>query len=585
MAVSKIAVMALVGILAVPILLGYAFNLSEVTETDYKTDGEPVNVTPLLATSTGYTYSHADPYKLNALNSHSSSADTVSFPRYESFGNNKTTFQLKQQGIVTSSSLPGADPDLQRFSYVGTTFLMPYSTTNYLVTTISYNSNGTTATETVDNLISWFYDGDSSTLYYSYYYRWDYNIVNDTITSDNIDLSYSWGGSPFEISYYYSAILKNGENQNANWVDLSKGFHFANNNGVGGFNWRISLPDQTYSVLLTINLDSITDANYGCDLYIGGIALSLQKKTESGNVVWSLFEKYHYPMRKVTDLYYDSSRNDNTYQLSVKLEPTGIYNDENDQYYNPEIKMNYIGGWPAVFGKANTYISYTYDYPTSNGYVIPLEGGLNYIGITDTAYSGGYVPAGTVIDRSPTIRVDDALFRAFEYQVIESKTYSPAEFKNNPYTTITNINLYGDSLSFGGNTYNVDNAGNITLGNHKISVNNLVLKSVPVAVGYENRIGDTVISVSAEPSTITFNGLWGASIETKEQVATTYTKTEWTPGEFAWDGMDTSFLMVGLITSLGMFIALGIYASRSRASVWPLMLVCGGAAALFFIML
>jgi len=68
-------------------------------------------------------------------------------------------------------------------------------------------------------------------------------------------------------------------------------------------------------------------------------------------------------------------------------------------------------------------------------------------------------------------------------------------------------------------------------------------------------------------------------------VLETYNSYKWIAGEFAWDGIDDNFLMVGLLTSLGVFIALGIYSRRSKASVWPLMLVAGGAAFLFLIMI
>lgn len=98
-------------------------------------------------------------------------------------------------------------------------------------------------------------------------------------------------------------------------------------------------------------------------------------------------------------------------------------------------------------------------------------------------------------------------------------------------------------------------------------------------------INNVVVSTTPEPSTITFNGKWSLSIITTSQEQYEYTKTEWIAGSFAWDGIDHNFLMVGMLTCLGVFIALGIYGRRSGAKVLPLMLVCGGAALLFFVML
>ena len=183
------------------------------------------------------------------------------------------------------------------------------------------------------------------------------------------------------------------------------------------------------------------------------------------------------------------------------------------------------------------------------------------------------------------MRLDSAYYRAFEYDIIKDRTYSPAELKSNPTTTMKNITYYGASIEFGGNSYTVGADGNIMLGTHKTSLNGITFDSVPVPVGYENRINGTVISVTSEPSTIKFNGDWSASIETTAQTATTYTKTEWNAGQFAWDGIDTNFLIVGLITCLGVFVALGIYVRKSGKGMIPLLIVCGCCAGLFFCMI
>ena len=65
MMVQKIAVIALVAIISVPILLGYAMNLNEVTVSDYDTTGDSVNVSQLLQVGTRYNYVGAD---LNSIN-------------------------------------------------------------------------------------------------------------------------------------------------------------------------------------------------------------------------------------------------------------------------------------------------------------------------------------------------------------------------------------------------------------------------------------------------------------------------------------------------------------------------------------
>ena len=90
------------------------------------------------------------------------------------------------------------------------------------------------------------------------------------------------------------------------------------------------------------------------------------------------------------------------------------------------------------------------------------------------------------------------------------------------------------------------------------------------------------IALASAVNTSVLEAMYSRNIYSEE---ITLTKTQWNAGQFAWDGMDSNFLMVGLLTSLGVFIALGIYSRRSKSSVWPLMLVAGGAAFLFLIMM
>jgi hypothetical protein len=251
------------------------------------------------------------------------------------------------------------------------------------------------------------------------------------------------------------------------------------------------------------------------------------------------------------DLYYDSGRLSNTYQIYVD---------------NTGMEFRYVGNWPTLFGPANVYQTFRYDRDYS--YQI---GGLKMINFWNS---------------TPVMRVDSSEYRAFEYPIIEDQAYNPADFKTNPATTLSGNMIYGRSLTFGSNTYTVTD-GNITLGSHKVPVKGMVLDSIPNENGnYDNRINGTKVSESANPATITFNGKWSASISTIAQESYTYTKTEWIAGSFGWDGIDQNFLIVGLITCLGVFIALGIYArKRGTGGLIPLMIVTGCAAAVFFIML
>lgn len=444
--VNKIAIMALVGILAVPILLGYGLNLSEVSVTEYRTEGDPVNVTPLLQNGTGYTPAHADVYRLDA-------------------------------NIMNAY----------------------------------YESVGTTAT-----------------------------------------------------SYY----INNG--QQTGYVDFAAGFHLVAPDAQSAYTGSINLPLQTQSVIITINLDSVSASDYSFRVIFRQFANNIlfEKETVDGIINWSV--KGYATGSGEYDLYYDSTRSDNTYQILITTSNL-MDAPNNNQRYSTTYSIRYVGSWPTLIGAANYFQEYTIMQNTT-------------------------VTTSTVVDelsisrvtgptnRSNTIRLDDALFNGMEYPIIKDKAYVPADFRSNPSTTITNISKYGQSIRFAGITYPVGPDGNITLGTHKTSVNRIVFDSVPVAVGYENRINGSVVNVSADPAIIEFNGEWSASITTTGQAATIYTQTEWAPGQFAWNGIDDNFLIVGLITCLGVFIALGMYARSHRASIWPVLLICGGAAVLFIFM-
>ncbi len=561
MAVSKIAVMALVGILAIPILLGYGLNLSETTETAYSENKDNVNVTQLLQTGTSYNYSHADASKLNTKfelhqpfsSQYSASNPTV--PIYDRITLTKSSLFMNQ---YTHTGQPVIAGDLSNYHYVYLV-VSGFTQDNYVWVTITTPGGN----DNITRLMALSYNYETHTLDYMYQNEFNGRSVHESVTANSISLTYhiegNFTGSCQEHWYYKPTDTTT----SYGWVDFSSGFHFEGSTN----NFWVGLPDYTKSLLMTINLDSITDSNYTIPMSIAGNSFRLQKTTTDGTINWEFIQDY--PSNRFT-LYYEQNRNDNTYQIFFDI------NTKNPDTGGESMKIEfrYVGSWPKLIGESNTYWTKSIIYP----YPSPTTYNFNNVTFGDSGYQ-------YTILRTPTIRIDDAYFRAFEYPIINDSTYAPADFRDNPSTTIKDIRLYGQSITFGGNTYPVDIDGNITLGIHKIPVNKLVLNSVPVAVGYENRISDTVISVTAEPSTITFNGKWSASINTVSQTATTYTKTEWVAGEFAWDGMDTNFLIVGLITCLGVFVALGIYVRKSGKGMIPLLIVCGCCAGLFFCMI
>ena len=557
--VSKVAVIALVAILACPILLGYGLSLNETTKTEYRSENDPVNVTPLLQNNTGYSYTNADVYQLNT--------DFDNLPYYNTLSDVKSSFPLQKE--TYNNGHPSWD-----------------GANGILVTTfdcIYYQTSGNTTVGYVTLTIK---DGDTNTIidsfsrFHSLKYGFDnteylYVSYYDGDDSLDLDLAQVGLGESYKMILSSSGYTGNGfaeyieHGQNPQYVNFVDGFYFVGD-GESAANNKLFLPEYTKDVLLTFNLDSITSSYYYISTFNGsnGLYFYMEKTITGGEVKWRAIDGSD--SSNYIELYYDPSRTDNTYQVTYSLVKSA--EDSSYRYYECKAVFDYVGGWPSIMGKANSYQQQTLNITVNRQPIANPEYSFNSL---------IFISSGN----SPTMRVDGAVFRAFEYPIIYNKIYDPSSFRDNPSTIINSVTVYGNSIIFGNQTYTVDSSGNITLGTHKVSVKGLVLDSIPTVSGYNNRINGNIISTTAQPSTITFDGTWSASIETTSQTAVTVTDTEWIAGEFAWDGIDDNFLMVGLLTSLGVFIALGIYSRRSKASVWPLMLVAGGAAFLFLIMM
>ena len=563
MAVSKMAVIAIVAILAVPILVGYGMNLQQVTHSDYKVSDDSVITTPLIQNDVAYTYAHADPYQLNTNTA--MLGGTVSIPVYEKIGSVKTSFPtIQDSGNVNSL---GSDP-LSTYQYYYAVLNYDYTAHSIWGTVYANDGGGEFPLVNIpSSLYSFRFDnnGNSDTYVYTFYIYsgGQYHLVSSSVpTGHNITrIVYSTTTPPLGISWYREyTLLGTPANQ---YVDIAAGFHLNNTilkDTVGNINpvglVGIKTPSNSRSALFTIDLDSVTDSNY--NIVFGGI--NFEKTTVGGEVSWTatkLSTGVSY------DLYYNPNITHNSYQMYMEIrEPI-----PNTTKYNGIIELRYVGNWPTLIGEANTYMTYTFD----------TIFGFSYLANVGIGQSSSTI--------SPTIRFDDAEFRAFEIPLIKDCTYDPASFRNNPSTTLTDLNLYGNSITFGGNTYTVSD-GNITLGTHKVSLNGIKFESIlNDNLTYDNRINGTIVSTTAAASTITFNGDWSFNISTSSMESYSYTSTEWIAGSFGWDGIDSSFLFVALIADLGIFIALAIYCRNTNRSLWPVLIVCGGAAFLIFCML
>lgn len=578
--VSKIAVIALVAIVACPILLGYAMNLEETTVTDYRPSDDSVNVTPLLQNGTEWSYADADPVQLNnpVGSFRSEFANTGSYIPFFNKINSSVKTPTPLRYTHSTTWLGGDATNMQNYQNYNVLTDYSISPSNYVIAKF-YNSSNTLLL-TVNYLTHFNYDATTNSIVYYYYTS---NAVGSSesqglygFNNELLDrVSYTIVGGNKILDYSY--ILKSG---NTRYADISGGWYFGKTSNQP-INYSVVLPNNTRSVLYTIDLDSITASDYSVGLRMQPNDYLFKKTTTGGVVTYTLQSLTGGVPDGVVDfdLYYDPARSDNTYQIYYDLTKTS--EDSSYKYYNQHIECRYVGSWPTVIGEANAYLTYSGDVPHRTGILAPD------VSLYELRLYANNVIGDPNAARTPTMRMDAASFRAFEKPVIENQEYDPAVYRTAPATTLGGNYINGYSFTFGGNTYLLDSENNITIGTHKIPVKGMVLDSIPAeGGGYDNRINKTVISHTASPSTIIFNGKWNASISTQSMESYTYTHTEWNAGEFAWDGIDQNFLIVGLITCLGVFVALGIYArKRGTGGLIPLMIAVGCAAAVFFIML
>lgn len=555
--VSKVAVIALVAIVAAPILLGYAFNIQTEEVSSYENDGTATNVTKLLENNKSYTYTDANLYSLNTNNLRNGTYPYPALPEYKSI-NSRTATPL--QLYYGGTSLASRD-DLTRYpriiidnSAAGT------STSNTFSITVTYEGSNT---QTINNVTYAYWEKSLNKAYIVRgpssggpgYYIFDSPTLFQYSGSLNSNAKVFW--TSMSGSYY---------------VDISQGWRFPQRL-AGTISPRFNVwasPSNAESLLLTINLDDAAENETSIATTIQTVSANpglytfyLFRVVEGSTVNWYISQSNNWIYGHQIPYNQDISNN----TIQILIERSGY-------------EVRYIGEWSNTVGEAAYYWNLKLGYNESGSRVIAED---NYI----TGFS--MVSPGTPTNvPGISMRVDRASIISATISSIMDQTYNPAftTGKENPSTTITNVTKYGPSITFGSNTYTVTDGSIRILGSRDIPVDGINFNSIPDGNGrYNNRIGNTVVSNTAQPATITLNGIWRAELSTDSQTLTTSQVTHWVPGVWAWNGIDVNFAMVGLSACAAAFIGLGVYGRRSGGKVGALMLVCAGGALVFLALL
>lgn len=559
--VSKIAVIALVAVVAVPILLGYGLNINTDTYDSWNAkDTGKIDATEFLYNVTDTSKRDYTPADLYLFNSQGFYIDDYNFfPEYESITANNTSIPIR--GLARA--LGGANDGIATLSdeFVQLVVNGGFNASNYYRFTFTHTDN---TTETIDHIAAFTWrtnanygsTGTSATASVVFYTGGGAGagVTLDNLTS--VRSTFIGSSAPGVYQQWHYTTMS------GYYADISKGWRL--NTGYPVSTSASSPRSGTYiqpdgickDMLLTFNLDSITANNYWMGVYMGtstvGYHIQLIKETVDSTSTW------YYQISGDDErhaLYYDPGISTNTYQLY--LDPDGG-------------EFRYVGAWTDNISPMQPLITYPFT----------LEEGAYYWPYPDA------LPRLSIYGQTPTMRIDYANVAAFEYRIIRDVTYVPANFISNPLTVFSNLLETGPSFDFGGENFTVTK-GNITMGDGKqVSLRNMRLSSVPNGNGqYINTINDIEVSVTNAPAQITFNGDWRMTITTVGQEETTKTVSKWEPGKFAWNGIDTDFKIAGLMASLGVFVALAVYGRRSGSNVIPLLLICGGAALMFLVMI
>ena len=554
--VSKVAVIALVAIIAVPILVGYGLNFETESYSYYSATGSETNVTPLLQNSTTYNYTNANPYSLNAdiLTSGNSTGNFGSFPthylpRYQSFIDTPTSMPLNTGTLGTGDNFSSV--------YLLQIDNRAAGISSTLTTTIQYTQYGSTQTSTVYKTTMISYDRSDDILF----------VTGNVTSTGNPTYTYAYL-NPISTSYsgavHSDAYIVRANASTNKYVDITAGWTISNGSYPSARVYEPPAPAQ--SILFTMNLDAVSNSESQIYFNIGTNdpntptnRISFERVVNGSDVSWYAFNG-NQPVSSRVQIPYNPDIPNNTVQFNIT---------------RAGCDLRYIGSWQNTIGEANYYWSNYFDWQLWS--------------IPDTAYITRIVigtPGNVTTDA--VFRVDAASILATTLPVILDNTFDPVYSTNhtNPATTVKDVQKYGTSFTFGGQTFNVTN-GTFTIGtSNPIPVDGMKLDSIPDGNGnYDNRINGTKISTTATPSAITFNGQWRANVSTVSQEEVVKADTHWVAGKFAWQGLDDNFLMVGLLTSAAAFVGLAMYGKKSGAKVGALLLVCGGAAFMFILMM
>lgn len=370
-------------------------------------------------------------------------------------------------------------------------------------------------------------------------------------TINGSDVSIETDDGPVEISGATSiqmiiANVPGGGNYTINtteatgqYADPSYGWRLPADSDASGKDWINGMSNTR------IVLYAAMEAGQSTTLTIGSASVQLTASTVSGST-------------SITAAFAGGPRGSETSRL-------GNYSNVQVLIEQDRITVSGIGSWPSMWSEPSTYNILRYP-------IMPVES-IDSINIAD---SGG---VDYRFDQTMTVSGDYPITR--DYTLDLSGVYPDSSVA----ITIGRVDRAGASLTFGGQTFAVED-GSITVDGHRVQLKGATFSSTAAdGGGYENQINNRYVvgSGTSEPSTLTFGGTWSITATAYKMEPMTGTTTEWIPGGFGLDA--DGFLTVGIMAAGAAAIILGMVGARSGSKMAWILIAAGAGAAILFIML
>ena len=326
--VSKVAVIALVAVVAVPIILGYGLNIETVDEQAWAGNDDSINMSDYLLDTfdgTGATYTTADIYQMNSnvfyRNNVSSGGHLVPIKYYPDYTTTTTTNTVLPMAMETRQNtfnINSSDGYSQGIVIGG------YDESNYYTINLYTDE---TLTASFDHVKTYTFDKGTVILNYL-------NFANNAISriyTGITQISMVVTGVPSVQLDYQSGL---------SFVDLNKGFRLNNDypawdpddfpvdpnqTPIPNHGTFIDIAYSTRSVLLTMDLNTVEESDTMYQIQTAS-SLWLRKTTVDDVVKWEYATgPVDDPDFEFKELYNNPLASSNTYQLFMDANYKGEF--------------------------------------------------------------------------------------------------------------------------------------------------------------------------------------------------------------------------------------------------------------------